>query len=196
MSSGMRNMIREAVLWLAVFASALAAFAYLDGRIGKFLDERGELADAAAPAVQPAADEAEAADAAHESDEEDVGGAGRVVLRAGTSGHFEVNAYINNRSVELMADTGATYVVLTYDDARSLGLTLDLEFTGSASTANGIAKVAPVMLNSVEVGDIKIFDVQAVVAEQGALHRSLLGMSFIGRLQSFEMSGKRLVLSN
>jgi aspartyl protease family protein len=52
------------------------------------------------------------------------------------------------------------------------------------------------MLESVEVGDIKIHDVQAIVAERGALDTSLLGMSFIGRLQSFQMSGKRLVLVN
>jgi aspartyl protease family protein len=193
--------MHEAGLWLAVFVVALGAFFYLDGRIGTFLEAGSERAPAERePTAAPEAGADEAAEAvarkSSEDADEDRSSPGRVVLRAGSSGHFEVKAYINNRNVDLMADTGATYVVLTWDDARNLGLTNDLQFTGTARTANGTSRVAPVMLDKVEVGDIMLHDVKAIVAEDGVLDTSLLGMSFIGRLQSFQMSGKKLVLVN
>lgn len=199
MSSGMRLILREIGLWLVVFTAALAAFLYLDGRIETFLAERdATTADAGLPAAETAEPALRTVHAEPEppSDPDDESSPGRVVLRAGESGHFEVKAYINNRRIDLLADTGATYVVLSYDDADNLGLTGDLDYSGTARTANGVSRVAPVLLSSVEVGDIKMRDVKAIVAEKGALHTSLLGMSFIGRLQSFEMSGRKLVLVN
>ena len=62
------------------------------------------------------------------------------------------------------------------------------------STANGIAKVAPVVLSRVRVGSITVRNVQAAVAEEGALDVNLLGMSFLGRLKSFNMRGNELIL--
>jgi aspartyl protease family protein len=106
-----------------------------------------------------------------------------------------VPAEVNGRSADFMADTGATLVVLTFEDAARLGLSPhSLEFSGLAQTANGIARVAPVSLDRVRVEDITVRDVQAVVAEKGALATNLLGMSFLGRLKSFQMQGSELVL--
>ena len=62
------------------------------------------------------------------------------------------------------------------------------------STANGIAKVAPVVLSRVRVGAITLRDVRAAVAEKGALDVNLLGMSFLGRLASFNLRGDELIL--
>jgi len=94
-----------------------------------------------------------------------------------------------------MADTGATIVVLTYEDAARLGLSpQSLDFSGMAQTANGVARMAPVMLDRVRVDDITLRDVQAAVAEKGALATNLLGMSFLGRLRSFAKQGNELVL--
>jgi aspartyl protease family protein len=94
-----------------------------------------------------------------------------------------------------MAHTGATLVVLTYEDAERLGHSpRSLEFSGIAQTANGVARMAPVTLDRVRVEDITVRDVPAAVAEQGALTTDLLGMSFLGGLKSFQMQGRELVL--
>ena len=185
MTSGMRNIIGDAVLWVSIFIIALAGFWFLDDRIGIYLENRaqssGEIAEPTTNNMQ-------------NTEKKDNNGYGRVVLHAGRSGHFEVTAYINDNSINLLADTGATLVVLTYEDAETLGITYDLEFTGRARTANGVSSVAPVMLDSIQVGDIQVDNVQAIVAREGKLKHSLLGMSFISRLESFQMSGRELVL--
>jgi aspartyl protease family protein len=95
----------------------------------------------------------------------------------------------------MVADTGATLVVLTYEDAERLGLRpRSLDFSGRASTANGTAKVAPVKLAKLRIADIVLRDVSAAVAEPRALGVNLLGMSFLARLKRFEMQGDELLL--
>jgi aspartyl protease family protein len=116
-------------------------------------------------------------------------------LRPTRVGHFVFEAAINDRPATFMADTGATLVVLTYEDAARLGLSPHrLEFTGLAETANGTARVAPVTLDHVRVDDITVRGVPAVIAEKGALGTNLLGMSFLSRLKSFQMQGSDLIL--
>ncbi|MBC8050699.1 MAG: TIGR02281 family clan AA aspartic protease [Chitinophagales bacterium] len=118
-----------------------------------------------------------------------------VALQANAYGHFHVEAQINGKPVELMTDTGATYVALSYEAAIKLGYTsAALKFSGRSSTANGIARVAPVTLEAVRIGDIEIRNVAAVVAEAGKMNQNLLGMSFIKMLSKFELRGDRLVL--
>jgi aspartyl protease family protein len=104
-------------------------------------------------------------------------------------------AEVNGRAADFMADTGATLVVLTYEDAARLGLSPQrLDFSGHAQAANGTARVAPVTLDRVRVEDITIRNVPAVVAEKGALATNLLGMSFLSRLRGFQMRGSELIL--
>jgi aspartyl protease family protein len=106
------------------------------------------------------------------------------------------DADVNGRKATFMADTGATLVVLTYEDAARVGLSPhSLDFSGLAQTANGVARVAPVTLDRMRVEDITVRDIPAVVAEKGALTTNLLGMSFLGRLKSFQMQGSELVLT-
>lgn len=121
---------------------------------------------------------------------------GRTVeLSARSGGHYFVEAEINGRPVAVMVDTGATMVALTYDDARRAGLSPRAsDFTHRVSTANGTAKVAPVMLDRIQIGGILVRDVQAAVLEEGKLQTTLLGMSFLGKLSSFSMKQGRLVL--
>ena len=123
------------------------------------------------------------------------GGFDRVVeLRAGRNGHFIATAYINERAVDVLVDTGATMVALTYEDARAAGLLLSsADFTQRVNTANGVARVAPVVLETVRIGDITVRNVSAAVAEPGKLHVTLLGMTFLGKLR-VDMGGGRLVL--
>lgn len=120
---------------------------------------------------------------------------GDVTLRATDSGHFETAAEINGRDVDVMVDTGATLVAMTFEDAERAGIYLKpTDFTNSVSTANGIAKVAPIEISSISIGDITVRNVRGAVAERGKLHRTLLGMTFLGRLSRVEMRKNALVL--
>ena len=127
---------------------------------------------------------------------EQVSKTSRVVeLRAGSLGHYHTEAEINGRRVNVLVDTGATMVALTYDDARKLGLSVrDSDFTHRVSTANGFGRVAPVTIDRISIGDITVRNVQGAVMEQGKLGTTLLGMSFLGRLQRVDMRAGTLVL--
>jgi aspartyl protease family protein len=94
-----------------------------------------------------------------------------------------------------MVDTGASLVALTYDDAERLGIYVTpRDFTHVAKTANGTARVAPVTISRISIGDITVRNVRGVVSERGKSERTLLGMSFLGRLSRVEMRGGTLVL--
>lgn len=130
-----------------------------------------------------------------ETEEERPGFDRTVKLRSDANGHFVFKAAVNERLASFMADTGATYVVLTYEDARRLGLSpQSLDFSVPVQTANGVTRVAPVTLDRVRVEDITVRDVPAAVAGKGVLATNLLGMSFLGRLKSFQIQGGELVL--
>ena len=110
-------------------------------------------------------------------------------IRPSAGGHHRVRAYINGRSVDVLVDTGATVVALSYEDARAAGLRLfDSDFTHESRTANGRARVAPVMLDNVSIGEVSVSNVRAVVFEESnPIGTTLLGMSFLGRLSKFEI---------
>ena len=117
-----------------------------------------------------------------------------VELAAGSFGHFFADAEVNGRSVHVVVDTGASMVALTYDDARRAGLSpRDADFTGRSTTANGIARFAPIMIDRLSIGDIEVRDVEAAVMEDGKLETTLLGMSFLRKL-NVNMRAGRLVL--
>jgi len=116
------------------------------------------------------------------------------VFHRADDGHFYVDAVINGAVIRFLVDTGASLVVLSPDDARAAGIRVgDRDFTGRANTANGVARLAPVTLREVELKQIAISDVPAAVLEQ-PIPVSLLGMSFLSRLQSYEIREDQLVL--
>lgn len=121
---------------------------------------------------------------------------GRTVeLRSGSNGHFVADADINGRLVSVMVDTGASMVALSWEDAQAAGVTpRNSDFTGRVNTANGVARVAPITLDRVSIGNVMVRNVRAVVSEPGALQQTLLGMSFLGQLRRAEMRSGRLVL--
>jgi len=116
-------------------------------------------------------------------------------LRADRRGHYQADVEINGRRIGALVDTGASLVVLTYEDAQRLGIFLrDRDFTMRTNTANGIARAAPIMLDRVEIGPIQVRNVQASVSEPGRLGTNLLGMTFLSRIKKFESGAGRLVL--
>jgi aspartyl protease family protein len=118
-------------------------------------------------------------------------------LTAGAFGHYRAQAEINGRPVEVLIDTGAALLVLSHADAERAGLQLRPEdYTQRVSTANGATRVAPLTLDRVSIGDIGRRNVEAAVAEPGKLSQSLLGMSFLGRLQRVDIRAGVLVLQD
>jgi aspartyl protease family protein len=121
---------------------------------------------------------------------------GRTVeIVRGRNGEFRVSVEINGVSVSTILDTGASSVVLTQEAAKSAGLPLEvLTYSVAVETANGRTRAAPVTLDKVAVGKIVERAVPALIAQAGQLRVSLLGMSFLNRLESWEVRGDRLIL--
>jgi aspartyl protease family protein len=95
----------------------------------------------------------------------------------------------------MLVDTGASSVVLSYDDARAIGLDpKDLNYTVSVMTANGRAMAAPVRLDEISIGPIVRRNIRAMVAEEDRLNESLLGMTFLSTLGSLQMQTDELRL--
>jgi aspartyl protease family protein len=118
-----------------------------------------------------------------------------VEVGRGNAGDFSISAQINGARVAMVLDTGASSVVLTRDDAKAAGLPLEvLNYSVNIDTANGRTRAAPVTLDRIAIGGLVERSVEALVAQPGQLKMSLLGMSFLNRLQSWEVSGDRLVL--
>lgn len=116
-----------------------------------------------------------------------------LTFRANKQGHVFLDAVVNGSPVRFLVDTGATLVALTMRDAAAAGLgRSDLVFSGRTSTANGVARVAPVRLRELRIGQFAAGDVPAVVGEN--LGMSLLGQSFLSRLESYEMRDGVLTL--
>jgi len=121
-------------------------------------------------------------------------GRGRTVeIARGTGGGFSVATEVNGARIPMVLDTGASAVVLTQEAARAAGLPLEvLSYTVNVDTANGRARAAPVTLDRVAVGGISERAVPALVAQPGQLRTSLLGMSFLNRLERWEVRGDKL----
>jgi aspartyl protease family protein len=120
---------------------------------------------------------------------------GDVVLSSGRDGHFYTAARVEGRHLEFIVDTGATMVALTATSAAQLGIhPTAREFTMRSHTANGVIAVAPVRLRMVEIGDITVYDVSAVIFPDQALSQNLLGMSFLSRLRRYQYENGKLVL--
>ena len=181
---GAANFVKEAIGWLAIGCIVfLTVFYFSDLRAlsHSYMNGGGDRADTAATTAR---------------DPELVDASAEVHIRAADNGHFFSDIDVNGHSIKVVVDTGATGVSLTYEDARDIGLRLDdADFTMESRTANGSARIAPIMLNKVRIGDIEVRDVEAYVAERGKLFQTLLGMSFLRRLSHIDIKGQELVLS-
>ena len=106
----------------------------------------------------------------------------KIILTAGSGGHFMTAGQINGRAVQFMVDTGATTVAMGALDAERAGLNFKSGQPVMMSTANGMTQGYKIKLDSVRVGDVEVFDVDAVVTPQ-AMPFMLLGNSFLTRFQ-------------
>ena len=120
------------------------------------------------------------------------GGGNRIVLPADSRGHFMSQGTINGRTVNFMLDTGATTVAMSAADATRIGLDYSKGTPVRVSTANGVTAGYRLRLNSVRVGDVEVYDVDAIVSEQ-SMPFILLGNSFINRF-SMRRDADQMVL--
>ena len=127
--------------------------------------------------------------------EQSTGGVTEVRISKRLDGHFTANVKVNGKPVSMIVDTGASTIVLTPEDARKAGIDIDgLTYRVPVITANGRTIAARVRLDKVAIGPLDRKKVDALVAQPGALTQSLLGMSFLSRLRSYEFSGDFLTL--
>jgi len=117
-----------------------------------------------------------------------------VVLTRGRNGHFQVDARVDGRRLEFLVDTGASHIALRQGEAGRLGIyPRPSDFTVRVSTANGVTKAALVELRTVEVGDIVVRNVPAIVHSDEGLSVNLLGMSFLSRVRWTHERGKLVI---
>ena len=180
LSSGVTNALTEAATWLMAAILGVGTFIWFD-------DIRSSVALALG---KPTADDIAAFEPVPAPTP-----SGSVTLHADQRGHFVASAYINGRPIEVLVDTGATMVALSHEDAEHAGVFVGPEdYTQRVRTANGTARIAPVILDSISIGDIELRNVEAAVGEPGRLGTTLLGMTFIKRLGRAEMRSGVLIL--
>lgn len=121
---------------------------------------------------------------------------GRAVqIARGQGGEFALQARINGVSAPMVIDTGATSVVLTWETAKAAGLPLELlVFNVDVETAGGHTKAARLTLDRLAIGKLVERSVPALVVPRGQMKTNLLGMSFLDRLESWEVRADRLML--
>jgi aspartyl protease family protein len=118
-----------------------------------------------------------------------------VQIARGQSGEFALRAKINGVNAPMVIDTGATSVVLTYETAKAAGLPLELlEYDVEVETAGGRTKAARLTLDRLAIGKLVERSVPALVVPHGQMKTNLLGMSFLDRLESWEVRADRLML--
>ena len=179
LGSGLRfgQTVRSAVIWLGIILLLVAGYQYRY----EFQDVANRISAGLVPGSPLSRTDAD--------------GRVSVMLERMGNGHFEVRALVNDASIWVMIDTGATSTVLTSDDARRAGLASeDLSYTVPVTTANGRAHAARAVVEEIRIGDIVRTRVPVLVAASGRLDQSLLGMNFIGTLSGFDMRGERLIL--
>ncbi|MBL4618155.1 MAG: TIGR02281 family clan AA aspartic protease [Robiginitomaculum sp.] len=171
--------IKQAITWLAIFMLVIVAYS--------FRDELGSITDRTYAELVPG-------EARELSSNDKPTGSLAVAIRKSDDGHFRANAKVNKTSVRFLVDTGASTIALSFNDAKRIGINMnELNYIININTASGQTLGAPVILDKVSVGKIVLRDVEAIVIKDG-LSTSLLGMSFLGRLQKFEASRNQLIL--
>lgn len=120
----------------------------------------------------------------------------RAVLDPNGHGQFVTEARINGERMQVLVDTGATYVAMNESAARKIGIRLkDGHFRHGVKTANGTIHVALAKIDSIEIGRVRVEDVDVAVMRDEASDMILLGMSFLKKLKNFAYDGDALVLN-
>lgn len=187
------NLIRDAVLVSAVFACGFIALTQREV-IYEFIGiHPSDIVQARANRAQARANLMDKPEQLEVRTMVVTNGSSTSISKA-ADGHFWVEARVNSSSVKFLVDTGASVVALTPLDAQLAGINLQtLKYTAQVNTASGPVMAAPVTLSVISVGNVSVRNVRAVVISKGLPH-SLLGMSYLGELQTVEVSKGAMIL--
>ena len=177
--------LRQLVIW---GGAAVLFYVFVGDRLSLLVNPAPPVASEAAPGQPPgqSSGQARGADNRHTPNS--------LVYRPNGNGHVVLDASINGAPVRFLVDTGATLVALTPSDAAAAGFSRgSLVFNLRMNTANGIGRAASVKLREIRLGQFSAYDVPAVVMESPGI--SLLGQSFLTRLDSYEMRDGMLTLN-
>jgi aspartyl protease family protein len=117
------------------------------------------------------------------------------MLYADTRGHFFADVQIRGIPVRTLVDTGASVVSFSAEDAAKFGLRPDSSQPKRPfSTANGVIMASIVRIPEIRLQGITVFDIEAAIMPPGAMKGTLLGMSFMKKLQSYESRGSSMVM--
>jgi aspartyl protease family protein len=176
---GALKAVRDLCFWSFMLLAMVAGYSYRDDLLALGLRVASEIAPPGSALRADTQTEGEKA----------------VRIRRRPDGHFIARADLNGMVLTMLVDTGASTVVLRPADAQKIGIDVDkLRYSVPVQTANGTTYAAPVKLRRIAVGSIVFTEVDALVSKPGALRDSLLGMSFLNRLRSYEFSGDFLTL--
>lgn len=171
--------VRHLATWAVIFLAVVGAYAYRSEITTVAYRVMGELVPPGQTVAVETTDTGERA----------------VRVRRRPDGHFMARVEVNGAPVTMLVDTGASTVVLKPADAERAGIEVkNLSFSVPVQTANGTTFAAPVRLRSITIGGIEVRDVETLVSKPGNLKESLLGMTFLKRLRSYEFAGEFLTL--
>ncbi len=176
---GMRfgDVARQMVIWVVIILALMTAFL--------FRYEAQDLASRISGGLLPGSPISRISD----------DGRKEVTLIRANNGHFGARGTVNGKPVRFLVDTGASSVVLSHRDALAAGIDPNrLSFTVPVFTANGRTMSAEAMIDVMAIGSIVRTGKKVLVSAPGALGESLLGMSFLGTLSSYEVRGDRMFL--
>jgi aspartyl protease family protein len=178
-AGGLGAAARNAAIWIAIILVLMAGYVY------RFdLQDIGSRMTAGLIPGSPVSSQS-------------IDGRQQVMIIRGNNGQFGARASVNGTQTGFLVDTGASAVVLTYEDAERAGIDVErLSYTIPVSTANGMTSAARVSIGAIQLGNLERENIGAMVAQKGDLAISLLGMTFLNSLWSFEVRGDRMILTD
>jgi aspartyl protease family protein len=172
------------LMTIVVFGSIAATVSVLHLRDSK-------PAPASAAAAQPTTPRM----AAPASPAQPAAGGNTAMLYADTRGHFHADIQVRGTPIRTLVDTGASLVTFSTEDAAKLGLRADAsQRTAQFNTANGLVTAHLVRIPEMRLQGITVYDVDAAILPPGAMKGTLLGMSFMKKLASYESRGTSIVM--
>lgn len=151
------------------------------------------------PDTDPVASEAQLiraqAELPYAHEEPDTVPADETVLSRHADGHFYANVEVDDSEIRFLVDTGASTIALTAADAEAIGLSWsEEELRKVGRGVGGEVYGKPVLLRSVQLGDLIAENVSAVIIPNG-LHVSLLGQSFLSKAARVQIENGTMVIS-
>lgn len=114
-----------------------------------------------------------------------------VILQSNRQHHYVASGSINHQPVTFLLDTGATDVVIPEPLARKLGL--EAGAPQRASTANGFINVYKTRLESLQLGNIVLYDISASINPGMRGDGVLLGMSALRNIEFSQRQGELIL---